>query len=75
MVTRNPNWSLKILCQWTGYAKEKIILPLTSLVRSRGVDELLCLLSKYCCWEGKCFGFNHKIMIKVSGVTTLYYGY
>jgi hypothetical protein len=70
MVTRNPNWSLKILCQWTGYAKGKIISPIKSLVRSRSTNELLCLLSRYCCWEGKGFKFNHKIMITVSGVTT-----
>jgi hypothetical protein len=28
MVTRNPNWSTKILWYGTGYVKEKILSPL-----------------------------------------------
>ena len=34
-------------------------------VRHRGDNELFVPLDEVCCWEGKGFEFNHKVMVKI----------
>jgi hypothetical protein len=33
--------------------------------RHRGDNELFVPLDEVCCWEGKGFEFNHKVMVKI----------